>query len=71
MSSAWTLDHGQFIPRLDIPEGVTAGVEMPDGTRYAAAAGEHEFRAMGSSPTVLAEARRPVGPIESCQWTVN
>lgn len=71
ISSAWILDHGQFILRLDIPEGVTAGVDMPDGTRYSAAAGEHEFRAMGSSLTGLAEARRTVGPIESCQWTVN
>ncbi|MDO6143447.1 alpha-L-rhamnosidase C-terminal domain-containing protein [Paenarthrobacter aurescens] len=25
ISSAWTLDRGQFILRLDIPEGVSAG----------------------------------------------
>ncbi|SDW58005.1 alpha-L-rhamnosidase [Arthrobacter sp. cf158] len=43
ITSAWTVEHGAFALRIEIPEGVTAVVSMPDGTSHNAPAGEHEF----------------------------
>ena len=45
LSSEWTLDDGRFRLEVEVPEGCTASIELPDGTRHAAASGRHVFEA--------------------------
>ncbi|WP_314323705.1 family 78 glycoside hydrolase catalytic domain [Paenarthrobacter ilicis] len=52
ISSAWTLDGDLFALHVGIPEGVTAVVDLPDGSSHAMPAGAHDFR------TVLSTQRR-------------
>ncbi|MGO4146439.1 family 78 glycoside hydrolase catalytic domain [Paenarthrobacter sp. YAF11_1] len=43
ISSAWEIERGKFTLRVDIPRGVDATVQLPDGTRHPAPAGRHDF----------------------------
>jgi alpha-L-rhamnosidase len=46
LSSAWTFDDaGRFRLEVEVPDGCVASVELPDGTRHAAASGRHVFEA--------------------------
>ncbi|WP_354263238.1 alpha-L-rhamnosidase C-terminal domain-containing protein [Arthrobacter sp. OAP107] len=44
-SFGWALEQGQFTLELDLPDGVEAAVELPDGSTRLAAGGSHHFAA--------------------------
>ncbi|MFE4196740.1 family 78 glycoside hydrolase catalytic domain [Paenarthrobacter sp. NPDC056912] len=43
LSAAWTAERGKFALHVEIPLGVTATVELPDGSLRPAPAGTHDF----------------------------
>lgn len=43
ISSAWSIEHGKFTLRVEIPMSVNATVKMPDGSTHTAGGGSHEF----------------------------
>ncbi|MFE5835529.1 family 78 glycoside hydrolase catalytic domain [Arthrobacter sp. NPDC056493] len=43
ISVAWAIEHGQFTLELDLPDGVQAAVELPDGSSRLVAGGSHRF----------------------------
>jgi alpha-L-rhamnosidase len=47
LTSEWTLDDaGRFRLEVEMPEGCTASIELPDGTRHPAASGRHVFESV-------------------------
>ncbi|MFJ5958837.1 family 78 glycoside hydrolase catalytic domain [Paenarthrobacter sp. NPDC092416] len=45
ISTDWTVERGKFTLHVDIPDGVRATVELPDGTSRTATQGSHDFTA--------------------------
>ncbi|QGN57428.1 alpha-L-rhamnosidase [Nostocoides sp. HKS02] len=46
VATDWTLDEqGRFALRVEVPEGVEARVELPDGTQHSLGGGHHELSA--------------------------
>jgi alpha-L-rhamnosidase len=50
---AWALEHGQFTLELDVPGGVEAVVELPDGSTRLVAGGSHRFVAWNQTVSSL------------------
>ena len=44
ISSFWEKKDGEFILRIDTPEGITCKVIMPDGTAYETIGGPQEYK---------------------------
>lgn len=53
ISAAWTLEHGQFTLEVDLPCGVEAAVELPDGSTRLVAGGSHQFSASNQTVSSL------------------
>jgi alpha-L-rhamnosidase len=53
ISVAWTLEHGQFTLEVDLPDGVEAAVELPDGSTRLVAGGSHQFSAWNQTVSSL------------------
>ncbi|MBT2551305.1 alpha-L-rhamnosidase C-terminal domain-containing protein [Arthrobacter sp. ISL-65] len=59
ISVAWTLGHGQFTLEVDLPDGVRAAVELPDGSSRPVFGGRHHFscQLVGRAETHLSTVR--------------
>ncbi|MDO9397045.1 MAG: glycoside hydrolase family 78 protein [Herbiconiux sp.] len=43
IATEWAVEQGRFVLRVEVPTGVTATVELPDGSTAEIGSGEHDF----------------------------